>query len=276
MQFDQKTLVRIGTAIVVVIVGVLFRYFGGAPISDQAPPPSTAAEQTPPAVAEQPSTAAERPPGAEVNPPSRAPESAVPVSEGDFDYYLLVLSWSPTHCSGDAGHGSGNDMQCRSGRPFGFVLHGMWPQNEHGYPQSCESSEREVSPENMARALKVAPSETLVRHEWEKHGTCSGLSQSDFVSAEISAFQSVHVPSAYQAPQRPLVTTPDDVRQAFLAMNTQLSADQLSATCSRNELAEVWVCLDKSLHPRSCSAEVRKRHCGARQVHMLAVRGDWP
>ena len=47
---------------------------------------------------------------------------------GDFDYYVLALSWSPTHCIevGD----ERRDPQCdrgRNGRPYAFVLHGLWP-----------------------------------------------------------------------------------------------------------------------------------------------------
>ena len=198
-------------------------------------------------------------------------------SNAAFDYYVLVLSWSPTHCSSDAGRGRDDDLQCRGGRPYGFVLHGVWPQNERGYPQSCASDEpRTVSDAVMDKVLRISPSAQLVQHEWEKHGTCSGLNQEDYFAAVTRAVGSVKLPAAYNAPQRPIVTTPDDVRRAFLDENPSLSRDDVSATCSRNQLAEVWVCLDRSLHPRACSSEVRKRHCGGREVRMLAVRGDWP
>jgi ribonuclease T2 len=276
VQFDQKTMVRVGAAIVVFVVAALFKVLSGGgdlPISS-SPATRTADElpAPPPLGPDSPQPTAEARDALTAGSASAAP----PISHGDFDYYVLVLSWSPTHCSSDAGQGRGNDMQCRSGRPFGFVLHGLWPQNEHDYPQACETSERDVSSENMSRALKVAPSETLVRHEWEKHGTCSGLSQDDFFSTAISAYSSVALPASYKLPAQPIETTPDDVRDAFLATNPQLAEEDVSATCSRNDLAEVWVCLDKSLHPRACSNEVRKRHCGGRHVRMLATRGDWP
>ena len=51
---------------------------------------------------------------------------------GTFDYYLLSLSWSPTYCA-DLREGR-RDPQC-DGRPYAFVLHGLWPQNERGWPQ---------------------------------------------------------------------------------------------------------------------------------------------
>lgn len=209
--------------------------------------------------------------------PAPAPKLPIAEAKADFDYYVLVLSWSPTHCSSDAGRGRDDELQCRAGRPYGFVMHGLWPQNERGYPQSCASDQpRVVSSMVMRDALKLSPSEQLIQHEWEKHGTCSGLSQEDYFATAALAAEAIKVPQVYRAPQRPIVTTPNNVRRAFLDANRAIPQDGLSATCSRNELAEVWVCLDKGLHPRACSNDVRKRHCGGREVRMLAVRGDWP
>ncbi|MGI9404557.1 MAG: hypothetical protein ACR2OF_08650, partial [Hyphomicrobium sp.] len=47
---------------------------------------------------------------------------------GEFDYYALVLSWSPTECLTSTRGRS--DAQCarRDGKRYGFVLHGLWPQ----------------------------------------------------------------------------------------------------------------------------------------------------
>ena len=94
-----------------------------------------------------------------------ATSEAAARSEAAFDYYVLVLSWSPTHCAGPAGRGRDDDLQCRAGRPYGFVLHGLWPQHERGYPQNCASrAPRFVANDVMARALDVTPSPALVQH----------------------------------------------------------------------------------------------------------------
>jgi len=44
---------------------------------------------------------------------------------GEFDYYVMSLSWSPNWCAleGDA-RGS---PQCDDSADFGWVLHGLWP-----------------------------------------------------------------------------------------------------------------------------------------------------
>lgn len=209
--------------------------------------------------------------------PASAP-AAVPANpDAAFDYYVLVLSWSPTHCSSDQGRGRDDDLQCRSGRPYGFVLHGLWPQYERGYPQDCPTDEpRSVDDKLLQHMLEISPSAQLVEHEWRKHGTCAGLSQADYFEAAERAFRSVSIPAAYRSPTRIVTTRPDDVRAAFLSANTALSRDGVSATCRRNDLAEVWVCLDRTLSPRACSKDVRDRHCGRREVRVRAVRGDWP
>jgi ribonuclease T2 len=278
MQFDQKKLMQIGA---VVLVAILAAVFGlntdGSKTAEPAPTVALNDDaRNPAASASVPAPSVSAPDAPSLSPAKPAPV-AVPEAQGDFDYYLLVLSWSPTHCSSDAGRGRDDDLQCRSGRPYGFVLHGLWPQYERGWPEQCSTDEpRTVSDSNMAAALKLSPSRQLVQHEWEKHGTCAGLSQDDYFAAAALAVESVNVPKAYRSPAQPLVVTPNAVKRAFLDANRGVPDDGLSATCSRNQLAEVWVCLDKNLNPRSCSAEVRRKHCGAREVRMLSVRGDWP
>jgi ribonuclease T2 len=272
MQFDQATLLKVGAAVVVALLAAVFGLGGNEEAKREVP----AAALNEPAAVPAPARSEVKPAEVPSLAPSKPAKVAVPKADGDFDFYLLVLSWSPTHCSSDAGRGRDDDLQCRSGRPYGFVLHGLWPQYERGWPEFCRTDERDVSGSNMTAALKLSPSEKLVQHEWEKHGTCSGLSQDDYFAAAALAVDSIKVPKAYKAPNLPIVTRPNDVKRAFLDANRAIPNDGLSATCSRNELAEVWVCLDKDLQPRSCSAEVRRKHCGGREVRMLSVRGHWP
>jgi ribonuclease T2 len=208
------------------------------------------------------------------------PRETAPVATpkiANFDFYLLTLSWSPTHCSSDEGRGRDDDLQCRAGRPFGFVLHGLWPQNERGYPESCETSEpRRLGAEALDIALKLSPSEKLVQHEWEKHGTCSGLTQEGYYAAAARAVGSIAVPKPFVQPAEAIRTSPADVRRAFLSANPGIGADGIAVTCRGNDIGEVRVCLDKDLNPRACSRDVLKRQCRASNARMLAVRGDWP
>jgi len=277
MQVNQSSMTR---TVLAVLLLVAFAVVGGelggsgprskatpeaAEPSESVPTPEAAAPAMNDAVVQEAAAAS-----------SQASPPVVP-SDADFDFYVLTLSWSPTHCSSDAGGGRDDDLQCRSGRPFGFVLHGLWPQHEKGWPEYCDTSApRRLKDSVMREALALSPSEKLVQHEWEKHGTCSGLSQEDYFAAAELAVESVRVPKAYKQPAKPLVTTANAVRRAFLDANPGLSASDILVTCRRNEIGEVRVCLDKELRPRACSREVTKGHCGSREARMLDVRENWP
>jgi ribonuclease T2 len=201
-----------------------------------------------------------------------APEVAAP--KGKFDYYVLTLSWSPTHCASE--RGADDEMQCRSGRPYGFVLHGLWPQHERGYPEFCLSGEpKRMSDAVVQKMLEVSPSEDLVQHEWQKHGTCAGLSQADYAATAVRAFKAVDIPAHYEQPATELRVSPDEVRDAFLSANPSLDDSSVTTICRGGDLSEVWVCLDKDLTPRACATDVAKRDCTRRSVRMRAVRGDW-
>ena len=58
---------------------------------------------------------------------------------GEFDFYVLSLSWSPSFCeeAAERGNEGRSQAQC-GGRPFSFVVHGLWPQYEHGFPDYCQ------------------------------------------------------------------------------------------------------------------------------------------
>lgn len=194
--------------------------------------------------------------------------------KGRFDYYVLTMSWSPTHCASE--QGADDEMQCRSGRPYGFVLHGLWPQHERGYPEFCLSGEpKRVSDAVMRTMLEVSPSRELVQHEWQKHGACAGLSQADYAAAAVTAFKAIDIPEDYEQPATELRVTPNDVRGAFLSANPQLHDKSVTTICRGGDLSEVWVCLAKDLTPRACATDVAKRDCTRRSLRMRAVRGDW-
>ena len=82
---------------------------------------------------------------------------------GEFDYYLLAMSWSPQYCSSPAG--SRDTFQCGGGRRYEFILHGLWPQYERGWPQFCATGER-LSNALVERMQDIMPS--------RRTGTCRG------------------------------------------------------------------------------------------------------
>jgi ribonuclease T2 len=185
---------------------------------------------------------------------------------GHFDYYLLALSWSPSYC---IVHPADRN-QCQ-GRGFGFVLHGLWPQfNDGGYPQQCATNiDVDRAAEDLGRTLY--PSPQLMRHEWERHGTCSGLDPLGYFRTADRATAVLHIPAIFAAPRAAQHLAPSQILAAFSAANPALPPHAMTVDCSRNELSEVRLCLTQGLLPRPCGRGVRDS-CPSTPVLVRAAR----
>ncbi len=185
---------------------------------------------------------------------------------GSFDYYLLSLSWSPEYC---AGPGSGNPQQCGDQRRFGFVVHGLWPQYERGYPDSCGSAD--PVPSSIVNAmLPLMPSSQLIQHEWQKHGTCSGLDVNAYFQKVQKAFGTVSIPAQFKSPVSQIEVAPAAIESGFAQSNSAFPATAFQSVCSGRYLSEVRVCLTKDLHGRPCSNE--RTSCRTDTVIMRPLR----
>ena len=115
---------------------------------------------------------------------------------GKFDYYVLALSWQPAFCETRP-----NKTECVSQDENGFdaknfVLHGLWPNvrnrgKSYGYcnvPEKfrkrswCDLPALKLSKGVRKRLRTFMPGSAscLQRHEWYKHGSCSGLSPDEY------------------------------------------------------------------------------------------------
>jgi ribonuclease T2 len=185
---------------------------------------------------------------------------------GLFDYYLLTLSWSPTYC---LIHPDDHSECARKG--YGFVLHGLWPQfDAGGYPENCSLDTR-LSPAAEAAGQEVYPSRNLMRHEWQRHGTCSGLDAVDYFHTADRALATVRIPSSLAAPSRTVTLTSAQVAAEFRSANSSMPENALTVACSRGDLSEVRVCLSRDLHVRSCGRGVRSS-CPSSPIEVPASR----
>ncbi len=171
---------------------------------------------------------------------------------GEFDYYVLTLSWSPSYCLLHPA----DRYQCQ-GRGFGFVLHGLWPQfDAGGYTQACAADAGlDRAAEAVGRTLY--PSPQLMRHEWQRHGTCSGLGPSEYFRTADRALAVTRIPAPFAAPQTDQQLAPQQILAAFRAANPGLPPHSMTVACRRGALSEVRLCLTRDLRPRSCGRGVR-------------------
>ncbi len=188
---------------------------------------------------------------------------------GDFDYYVLALSWSPTWCAleGDR-RGS---PQCEADKDFGWVLHGLWPQYEQGWPSYCRTGFRNPSRSETAAMADIMGSGGSAWHQWNKHGRCSGLASDEFYSLARDAYGQVVRPEILRKLESPIRLPANVIEEAFLEVNEGLSADGLTVTCKSRRIQEVRICLTKDLEPRLCSGSVA-RDCQSRDALLDPIR----
>lgn len=189
---------------------------------------------------------------------------------GEFDYYAMALSWSPEHCAIKPG----DREQCA--RKLGFVLHGLWPQYQRGYPASCTRERLDADMEQQFAGLY--PSRFLYRHEWEKHGTCSGLSQEAFHQLASDLRQKVKIPAAYQSPEEPLRKNSFQLKADLASANPWLAPDNITVACADGGrfLREIYICINQQgTDAVPCSDEMQKRErrsCGQPDFLLRSVR----
>lgn len=183
---------------------------------------------------------------------AQAKAQPVPLGSG-FDFYVLSLSWSPSWCLEN--DPSGRSRQCAAENDHGFIVHGLWPQNEEGYPEFCRTRESDRVPEALGRTLfDIMPSMGLIGHEWRKHGSCSGLSQKDYFTVLRAAREKVTIPPALQSVETHRQTSAEQIETSLAAANPGLRNDALAVTCATGRVDEVRICFNKDLSFRTCNA----------------------
>jgi ribonuclease T2 len=204
-------------------------------------------------------------------PATASPANAVPRAQGSgFDFYVLSLSWSPAFCASDAGRNS--RQQCGTDRKHGFIVHGLWPQNESGYPEFCGKDRNERVPDALGRAMvDIMPSMGLIGHQWRKHGTCSGLSQSDYLDTIRAAYQRVTLPKEIASGAAPRTLSADAIEGAFISVNPAMTKQGIAISCDGPKLEEVRICMNKDLSFRTCP-QVDRRGCQSKAADIIPIR----
>jgi len=195
---------------------------------------------------------------------------------GEFDYYALVLSWSPTECiTSSRGR---RDAQCarRDGKQYGFVLHGLWPQYATGYPENCRLGRRPFVPEAVIDSMRdVMPRRGLVIHEYRTHGTCSGLRPAEYYSLARRLFMQIKIPRRYQNPFNVQFVSPHQLKRELTALNPWLKPAMIGVTCTRRakQLKGVRICVTRNGQPRKCGRnEAQRKLCRANRMRVPPVR----
>jgi ribonuclease T2 len=193
---------------------------------------------------------------------------------GKFDFYVLSLSWAPSFC--DAAFERAPDRapppECGP-RAYPFVVHGLWPQYETGFPEFCQQPAPRLDRNVVASMLDLMPAPRLIFNEWDKHGTCSGLSPRAYFETVRKARALVKIPDDYIELSHEFTLAPAEVGDAFVKANPGLTRASVAVSCDAKRLTEVRVCVGRDLQFHECG-EVEQHSCRRQQIVMPPLRGE--
>lgn len=172
--------------------------------------------------------------------------------------YTLALSWSPEYCRGREDD-AGQALQCsRRFGEFGFVLHGLWPEGKTAaYPQYCAAPPSAVPLSVMRQTLCAMPSQRMIQHEWDKHGSCMARDPARYFQTATRLFAATRLPDMERLSRRPL--TQGMLKREIARLNPGMTASSIAIKANgRGWLQEVRLCLGLDYRPRACPAYVRQ------------------
>ncbi|WP_415401467.1 ribonuclease T2 family protein [Tateyamaria sp. SN3-11] len=188
---------------------------------------------------------------------------------GEFDYYVLSLSWSPNWCAYE-GDARGSD-QCDARHDHGWIMHGLWPQFHRGYPSYCRNAERPPSRGMTAEMADIMGTSGLAWHQWKKHGVCTGLSAPAYYALSREAYGRVVRPPVFRKLDKTVRLPASVVQDAFLQANPGMEPDGVTITCRDGHIQEARICLSRDLDPVPCGQDV-VRDCSARDALFTPIR----
>jgi ribonuclease T2 len=188
---------------------------------------------------------------------------------GKFDFYVLSLSWSPSFCEASAERAPDQKRlpECETARPFPFVVHGLWPQYDAGFPEFCQQPAPRLNGRVISSVLDLMPAPALIFNEWDRHGTCSGLSARAYFGTVRKARALVKIPDEYIEAAQEITVAPAEVQDAFVKANPGLNRSSIAISCDAKRLIEVRICVGKDMHFHDCQ-EVEQRSCRRDQIVM--------
>lgn len=185
---------------------------------------------------------------------------AVPIARGEQVQrsgqggYILALSWSPQYCAGVRNPDSAqNRDQCGARARYGWILHGLWPQNAKGAPPRWCRPAKIVPKEVLRQNFCVTPSVQLMQSQWAKHGVCMGGNVAEYFAAGSRLYRGLKFPDMARLSQRP--QNSGSIRRAFSSVNAGTIDTMFAVSTDRQGwLKEVRLCLDARMRPMRCGA----------------------
>ncbi len=185
--------------------------------------------------------------------------AAMPASAdqaGEFDYYILALSWNSGWCEIEGARK--NAPQCLAEKRAGFVLHGLWPQYDHGWPEYCKTSKPNPPRNVTGEMAKLYGSSGAAWHQWDKHGRCTGLDYEAYYEKSGDLVEKFAAPEIFLEIDEPLKIAPEVIEGAMEQSYPELQGDEMAVICRKGIFQEIRICLDKKFEPTNCIGNAAK------------------
>ena len=186
---------------------------------------------------------------------------------GVFDLYFFTQQWEQTFCSENPDKQGCGTPAVNHRTTLG--LHGLWPQysNSKNYPQYCQGGpgcpKGDNCPldwnglsEDIRSFLTTAiptDAESLAKHEWQKHGTCSGLTQQEYFQTIRTLFN--------RMPTHATITDNIGGSTSYSAIQDDYE-HQVLLQCSKNDsyLLSVVSCWDATTKKPAFMRPISRHH----------------
>jgi len=123
-----------------------------------------------------------------------------------------------------------------------------------------------LSREEIEKGAALFPTRSLLRHEWAKHGTCSGLEPLAYLQKTDEALGVVSIPQQLQPFNTPPALQASEIEALFRESNPRMGNHWLAVICKGKVFSDVRVCLSKVLAFAGCPRSVKTqcRDCDIR------------
>lgn len=181
--------------------------------------------------------------------------------------YTLVVTLTPAICA--LNPALQRLRQCQEG--FSLTVASLQPQLKNGKTiENCSQQPADLPPLQERIVERVMPDEQLRNRDWQRTGSCTGMSARNYFRT-IAAFAGrLRVPPEFNAEQEVLIDRNQLVGR-LVDLNPGLRSDGLQLRCADHEsfnnpiLTEMRVCYSVRGQYASCPASVQS-NCPARFI----------
>jgi ribonuclease T2 len=158
-----------------------------------------------------------------------APAASAQDRPGNFSFYVLALSWSPSWC--ETAEAADESRQCRPGSRHGFVVHGLWPQYERGYPEFCGGERPERVPASWLMrwptSCRTGGSSSRLAQARHLHG----VSADQYLDETRAALERITIPDT-SLPRGRIGSYRHKRPKRIHRRKSELDADEIAVACT--------------------------------------------